>query len=901
MDAKGIDQLIINSPYEEPKKYWLYDRETQKFERKAGRRKSGYWRASARSSRSYDDPGEFVEIPLVNQIRPRVKSWRENGYPNTTGVTKRLLNHWRTSAGPSEEQKLFWCQLEAAETAIWLTEASPAEKQGIDIPKGGGDWTRECLKLATGTGKTVVMGMLIAWQTLNKLANPKDSRFSKHILLIAPGITVRDRLQVLLPDNPENYYEAFHLVDSSMWQELLQAKVEVTNWHTLAPINENYGPKVIKKGPESDEAFVRRVLPDFGNATNILVINDEAHHCHRPSGSGSKSEEDKATIWVSGIDRIHRARGVLKTYDLTATPFKPTGRNNQGEKLFTWIVSDFGLNDAIESGLVKTPKVAVRDDSTLGADLKSKLFHIYPEVKTDLNKRAEPHEGLPDLVMNAVNVLGGDWLKSKEDWHQHGRETPPVMIMIANRTETAARLEYSLERGYFAVEELGDKNTLLRIDQDALDKIESGEEEKLTKSKLDLIKEEREKFNTVGQKGKAGEQVKCVIGVNMLSEGWDTRTVTHILGLRAFTSQLLCEQVIGRGLRRISYDINKKGFFDPEYVTVFGVPFTFLPIEGGDGPPGPELPKTKIEPILERKDLEIFWPHVLRVDYKLKYYLDLEWERLGTLILSAEDCPTLVEVAPVIDGKPKFDQISEIDLNQLAEEHRLQRLKLQTAVRLHEQFGKSWQGDPGSHISQLIQVIDKFLESDKLQMKVPLFSGTENLKNILIALNLQKITNHIDRFIRSSSQEAPTAILDPVRPKRSTASAPIWYTSKPTQPIKRSQISHIVIDSGWEKVGLEFERNRIPNLVSWVKNDHLGFEIYYLWQGQSHTYYPDYIIKFEGNRHLILEVKGRTKEQDKAKWQAAKEWVGAVNTNGNFGAWEFKVLDDPKDLFDAVR
>jgi len=746
------------------------------------------------------------------------------------------------------------------------------------------------------------MAMLIAWQTLNKLANPKDSRFSKHILLIAPGITVRDRLQVLLPDNPENYYMAFHLVDSSMWQELLQAKIELTNWHALAPINENYGPKVIKKGPESDEAFVRRVLPNFGNATNILVINDEAHHCHRPSGSESKNEEEKATIWISGIDRIHRARGVSKTYDLTATPFKPTGRSNQGEKLFAWIVSDFGLNDAIESGLVKTPKVAVRDDSMLGSDLKSKLFHIYPEVKTDLNKRAEPHEGLPDLVRNAINVLGGDWLKSKEEWYHHGCETPPVMIMIANRIETAARLEYSIERGYFAVEELGDKKTLLRIDQDALDKIESGEEKKLTKSKRDLIKEEREKFNTVGQKGKAGEQIKCVIGVNMLSEGWDTRTVTHILGLRAFTSQLLCEQVIGRGLRRTSYDVNEKtGLFDPEYVTVFGVPFTFLPVEGQEGPPKPEPPKTKIEPIPERKDLEISWPHVLRVDYKLNYFLDLDWKKLDILILSAEDCPTLVEVAPVIDGKPKFDQISEIDLNQLAEEHRLQRLKLQAAVRLHEQFGKSWQGDPGSHIGQLIQVIDKFLGSDKLQMKVPLFSGTENLENILVALNLQKITNHVGRFIRSSSQEVPTAILDPVRPKRSTASAPIWYTSKPTQPIKKSQISHIVIDSGWEKIGLEFERDRIPDLISWAKNDHLGFEIYYLWQGQSHTYYPDHIIRFKGNKHIILEVKGQTKEQDKAKWQATKEWVKAVNANGNFGTWKFEVLKNPQNLFEVVR
>ncbi len=902
MSQKGIDRLIINNPFEEPKEHWLYIREKQEFERRPGRRKSGYWRATEKARLGHDDPGEFIEIKLVNEIRPRVKEWRDRGYPNVTGVTKKLLQFWNNKS--QRETRLFWCQIEALETAIWLTEAPPAQRQGIVIGSDGSLWERQCLKLATGTGKTVVMAMLIAWQALNKIANPKDTRFSKNILVIAPGITVRDRLQVLLPENRDNFYQSFMLVDSTMWQDLLQAKIMVTNWHNLAPINENYGPKVVKKGPESSEAFVRRVLPDFGNANNVLIINDEAHHCHRPAQDEEKLEKEKATIWISGIDRIHDARGVLKTYDLTATPFKPTGKSNQGEQLFTWIVSDFGLNDAIESGLVKTPKVAVRDDSAISADFKSKLFHIYPEVKEDLNRRAEPHEGLPDLVRNAVNILGSDWLKEKENWEKQNppRETPPVMIMICNRTETAARLEYSLTNGHFAIEELTDKYKLIRIDQDALDKIESDEEDKLDKSKAELCKLEREKFNTVGKKDKAGEQIQCVLGVNMLSEGWDAKTVTHILGLRAFTSQLLCEQVVGRGLRRISYDVNEEtGFYDPEYVTVFGVPFTFLPAEQEGGAPREEKPKTKIEPIRERKALEIAWPHVLRVEYKLNYFLDLDWDNLGKLILSPEDAPTIVEVAPVIDGKPKFDQLSEIDLDRLAEEHRLQKIKLQAAVMLHEYFGKNWEGDPGSHIGQLVQIFDQFLASNKLEIKVPIFAGNEKLKNIVIALNSQKIINHIGNFIRSSSKESPTIVLDPVRPKRSTATAMTWWTTKPTQPVKKSQISHIVIDSGWEKVGLEFERNRIPGLISWVKNDHLGFEIYYLWQGQTKTYYPDYLIKFENTRHLILEVKGQATEKDNAKWLAAREWVHAVNANGNFGTWEFKVLDDPKDLFEIVR
>lgn len=897
--SKAIDKLIISSPYEEPKKHWVYLRETQEFELREGRRESGYWKATTRTSANYDDPGEFIEIDLVNKIRPRVSKWREDGYPNITGVTKKLLDFWTSPT--ARDRRFFWCQLEAVETAIWLMEASDADKQGIEIPHDGGDWERQCLKLATGTGKTVVMAMLIAWQALNKIANPKDSRFSKNILIVAPGLTVKDRLQVLLPENPDNFYQAFNVLEGSMWQDLLQAKIVVENWHTLSPINENYGPKVVKKGPESSEAFVRRVLPNFGNATNILIINDEAHHCHRPSQEEDVEAKEVATIWVSGIDRIHDARRVLKTFDLTATPFKPSGSNNQSEKLFDWIVSDFGLNDAIESGLVKTPKVAVRDDAALGADFKSKLFHIYPEVKDDLNRRAEPHEGLPDLVRNAVNILGGDWLKTKEDWESTNFETPPVIIMIANRIETAARLEYSLINGHFSISELSDKNKLIRIDQDALDKIESDEEDKLNSTKKDLAKSERDKFNTVGKVKKPGEQIQCVIGVNMLSEGWDARTVTHILGLRAFTSQLLCEQVVGRGLRRISYDVNNDGLYEPEYVTVFGVPFTFLPVEQQPGKPKIEKPKTKIEPVLERKDKEIKWPHVVRIDYKLGYFLNVDWTKMQKLVLSPDDAPTIVEVAPVIDGKPKFDQINELNLKKLAEEHRLQQAKLQAAVRLQEQFGANWEGSPGSHIGQLIQIIDEFLDSNKIEYKLPLFYGTEDLKRIVIALNLQKIVNHIGNFIRSSSAESPEAIFDAVRPTRSTATSATWYTSKPTQPVQKSQISHIVIDSGWEKIGIEFERDRIPELISWAKNDHLGFEIYYFWQGQTHTYYPDFLIKFEGNRHIILEVKGQELEQDRAKWAAAEEWVKAVNLNGNFGTWEFKVLDDPKNLFETVK
>src|SRR3989344_5835350 len=271
------------------------------------------------------------------------------------------------------------------------------------------------------------------------------------------------------------------------------------------------------------------------------------------------------------------------------------------------------------------------------------------------------------------------------------------------------------------------------------------------------------------------------------------------------------QQINGRGLRRIDYG----NLSEPEYVTVFGVPFTYLPVEDTGLPPTPPVPKTKIEPIAERSALEIRWPHVLRVDYKLNYFLELDWEKLKPLELSTDDARTVVEVAPVIDGKPDLTRLTELDLMKLGEERRFQTLKLQAAVRLRDLFKENWEGDPASHVGQLLKIIDEFIGSEKLVAKIPKFKHAELLKRIVISLNLQKIVDHIGQFIKSSSSEDPVAIFDTVRPVRSTATAFVWYTSKPTQPVQKSQISHVVADSKWEgSMAFEFERDRIQGLLS---------------------------------------------------------------------------------------
>ncbi|PIY32247.1 MAG: type III restriction endonuclease subunit R, partial [Bacteroidetes bacterium CG_4_10_14_3_um_filter_42_6] len=329
---KKIDKLIINSPYFEPQQYWEYIRETREFVLQEGRRPAGYVVASE-SSKSFDDPGTFIEIELVNTIRPRIKKWREQGYPGVTGITKRLLQHWQD---PEErkDRRFFFCQLEAIETLIWLTEAPEAEKTGIDIPSDGGDFTRWCNKMATGSGKTIVMCQLIAWNVLNKVANGKDPRFSKNVLVVAPGLTVRNRLSVLNPTDKDNYYEEFNIVPSGLMDSLRQVKIKIMNWHTLAWQSEEKISKkktVDKRGAKSDEAYVKEVLGDLANATNLIVINDEAHHAWRVAAEskikGVKREDiEESTIWVGGLDRINRARGILRCFDLSATPFAPSGK-----------------------------------------------------------------------------------------------------------------------------------------------------------------------------------------------------------------------------------------------------------------------------------------------------------------------------------------------------------------------------------------------------------------------------------------------------------------------------------------------------------------------------------------------------------------------------------------------
>ena len=881
--------LILNSPFEEPGCHWHHPGSGQEIRTVFERRKSAfvYYRTVGFGKRRRT-PRVEKELELVNEMRGCVRDWREGGYEGATNVSRELLSHWREPG--REDRRLFFCQLEAAETMMWLAE-SP---QGLEflkrVPGDGGDFRRLCAKLATGTGKTVVMAMLAAWQALNRFSSPDDGRFSSDILVVAPGLTVRRRLSVIVPGAPRNYYEEFDLIPPGREEWMHQARVKVVNWHALS---RDKGPvrSVDRRGPLSDEAWTRKVLEEMSGARNFVVFNDEAHHAWRSDSAGSdeESENDESTVWIRGLDRLHATRGILRCYDFSATPFASSGGTADAESVFKWVVSDFGLNDAIESGLVKIPRLVARAEGMPDpATGRSKLWHIYPNVREEMRRRgAKESDPLPTLVRQAYSQLGADWSSERDAFQEAGHEIPPVMISVVSDIKAAKRIERALESDAVLQKSMPSSKRTLRVDSSMMEKDDGGQEADEIRAAVDGV-------------GKPGSKLEHVISVAMLSEGWDAQTVTHIMGLRAFSSQLLCEQVVGRGLRRMSYETDKDNMLQPEYVNVFGVPFD-LALQGD--PDDQSMPRTAAEKTLifarpDRREYELSWPRVLRISvFFARRLREPKWSKMKPLEIRGSDTPLNPEMAALLDSRAPMGPGERLNLQALDRQYRMQTLAFQAAAAVARDRAEEWGGEPGALAAQLVSFAENFIQRlVRIRPKLPPGEDNDRKKRLLLGLNFDRILRHFADAVESDNMEETKIVLD-MRPTGSTGDMRPWYTGRPCVETRKSHINCCPYDSGPEAVAAE-ALDRMDGVRAWVKNDHLGFEIFWSDGGVPRKYRPDFLVELQDGRKLILEIKGTPlipamEDERKAKKHAAERWVDAVNRHGKFGEWLFRQAESP--------
>ena len=999
MVTQFFEKPILNSPYEYPKQHWELDSQGQPTQRIIDNRRSAEFitpipKPRRRGTSANQKRLEFVEVEAIssdaqqydttsniNEIRRHVNQWRTLPNPNdwqVTPETARLLQHWRNYK--FNDIKPFFCQIEAVETAIWLTEVAP--KIG---PTGRGfvnylrnanreanpELLRMALKLATGAGKTTVMAMIIAWQTINAVRRPNSKNFTRGFLVVAPGLTIKDRLRVLHPNDPDSYYQSRELVPRDMLADLDRAKIIVTNYHAFklrGRVELSKGGRSLLQGRgdpldtmETEGQMIQRVMPDLMGMKNILVMNDEAHHCYREKqGEDDESDlkgEDKregdknseaARVWISGLEAVNRKIGISNIVDLSATPFFLSGSGYAEGTLFPWTVCDFSLMDAIECGIVKLPRVPVADNMS-GGDMPQ-FRNLWEHIRADMPRQGRRKTSaldplsIPATLQTALEVLYGHYEKTYNVWNEANIPVPPCFIVVCNNTSTS-KLVYdyisgfnrenedgstTLEHGRLALfrnfneygDQLGRPNTLL-IDSEQLESGEALDQNfrAMAANEIERFRREsvqrtgdqrqaenltdqellREVMNTVGKEGRLGGSIRCVVSVSMLTEGWDASTVTHVLGVRAFGTQLLCEQVVGRALRRQSYELNDENLFNVEYADVLGVPFDFTatPVVVQPQAPRQTVQVRAVSP--ERDHLEIKFPRVSG------YRVDLPQDRLtadfnpdSLLVLTPELVgPSITRNEGIIGEGVNLNLVHTGDL-------RLSTLLFHITQRL---LYTKWR-DPGEDpklylFGQLKRIVKQWLDK-YLECKGGTFPA-QLMYQELSDMACERIHAAINRS--HIGENAIRAVLDPYNPGGSTIHVN-FTTSKTSRwetDARKCHINWAVLDSDWEAEFCRVAESH-PNVKAYVKNHNLGLEVPYRYGSIKRTYIPDFIVQIDDGQsdllNLIVEIKGYRREDAKEKKSTMDTyWVPGVNNLGQNGRWafaEFTEVFGIEDEFDTL-
>ncbi|MGH8718162.1 MAG: BPTD_3080 family restriction endonuclease [Burkholderiales bacterium] len=976
--------------------------------------------------------GRWQELALVNLIRKGIKDWRDQHWPGVTRTTLELLEYWRRDG---RQHRLFFAQREAAETVIFLTEARPDLLQGIDVPmdepsderkaEGYRAFRRHACKMATGSGKTTVMGMLAAWSILNKVNDRSDPRFSDVVLIVCPNVTIRNRLGELNPELAEaSLYRTRDLVPEHLMPFMTRGRVLVMNWHVFEPQSVQVGgvgARVSKAGRavrvrekitigdkttnargiryltlenfqqqvgaglievleeererdgtlkkvviesskyvESDTALLNRILGrEVGGKQNILVMNDEAHHAYRiRKPEPEEGEEDmfgddeadeffkEATVWIDGLDRIHKLRGINFCVDLSATPYYLGRVGQDTNRTFPWVVSDFGLIDAIESGLTKIPQLAVRDNT--GADIPG-YFNIWHWILRRLRpgqrggRRAEPQpEAILTWAHTPIAMLGGLWEQLRQEWARSESDPrPPVFILVCKNTKLAKVIyewlaENNAPTGIASahLDELRIRDGVVRtirvdskvVHESDSDEVKSDEVRWMrltldTVGKVDWPKSKQgqsiypEGFEELAAKLKRplhppGRDIRCIVSVGMLTEGWDCNTVTHIVGLRPFMSQLLCEQVVGRGLRRSSYDVDEAtGLLREEVAKIFGVPFEVIPFKTNTGGGGdPPVKRNHVHAIPQKQHYEIRFPRVAGYRQTIRNSVIADWDSVATLELDPMKIPPQVQMAAGLPSNTgRFSVISpgglvDVNLNPYREGQRLQALVFEMARDLTREYcgQASCEAPPHVLFPQIAKIVERYLH---ICVK-PI--APANIYDSFLSPYYGWIIERLRAAIRPDTWEGESPELPLYERHRgpgSTAEIDFW-TSKDVVQVEKSHLNFLVADSNLERAAVVAIDSH-ENVAAFVKNAGLGFAIPYLDNGQGHDYVPDFIIRLRGGpeRYLILETKGYDPIRE-VKAQAARRWVDAVNADGAYGRWDYKVVvrgDDRKGLLAGMK
>lgn len=998
MTERFFEKPILNSPYLYPEQHWELDAAGQPTNRIIDRRRRAEFitpipkpkkrRAADQKELVFDEgkglsteEQQYDPTGHINELRKCVDQWRE--LPNlanwrVTPETARLLQHWRHHA--FNNIRPFFCQVEAVEAAIWLTEVAPKvgkagrvflEQLGSSNEAANPGLARLALKLATGAGKTTVMAMLIAWQTINAVRRPGSKKFTRGFLIVTPGITIRDRLRVLKPNDPDAYYKSRELVPNDMLGDLDRAKIVITNFHAFKlreTLDLSKGGRSLLQGRgeelktlETEGQMLQRVMPDLMGMKSILVLNDEAHHCYREKpgedNEGELKGEDKkeaeknreaARVWISGLEAVNRKLGIERVYDLSATPFFLRGSGYAEGTLFPWTMCDFSLMDAIECGIVKLPRVPVADNIP-GAD--APIFReLWKHVGKKMPKKGRGKGGkldplaIPVELQTALEALYGHYEKTYELWQKERIAVPPCFIVVCQNT-AISKLIYDFVSG-FVREDDDDTGRLvegrlklfrnfdehgnpiarpptLLIDStqlesgDALDKnfrdMASDEIERFRReivertgdrkaaenvSDQDLL---REVMNTVGKKDRLGESIRCVVSVSMLTEGWDANTVTHVLGVRAFGTQLLCEQVIGRALRRQSYDLNEDGRFNVEYADVLGIPFDFTakPVVAPPQPPRETVHVKAIRP--DRDDCEIHFPRVEG------YRVELPQERLSakfgddsTLELTPELVgPSVTRNEGIIGEGVDLTLVHTGDL-------RRSTLLFHLTKRLLEKHWREPDQDPKLTLfGQLKRVAKEWLDNH-LVCK----GGTYPAQLMYLTLADMACTRITRGVVSNHVGECPIkAVLDPYNPTGSTSFVN-FNTSKKDRwqtDARRCHINWVILDSDWESEFCRVAEGH-PKVQAYAKNHNLGLEVPYRYGSESRTYRPDFIVLVDDGRepaedgtpdllHLVVEIKGYRREDAKEKAGTMRDyWIPGVNNLQTYGRWAFAEFVDVYEM-----